>query len=105
MENICKRCGECCKVLAPYNMWEHNTHLSFMMPFPDGSYRERDKFRDQLIEVRKTYSIKDHNGCDMLIYEDGISYCLPHKLFGLDFKPDDCKNYKVGTDKVCNIKE
>ena len=97
---VCLRCGRCCKLMVLPNMWEEDRRLSYIIPFPDGSKRESDKYINILLEERKKYPIKDHAGCDMLVFEDGLAVCLVQKVLGLEFKPKTCRDF-LGEKYMC----
>lgn len=79
-QNTCeKRCGLCCQTLVGSDFWEKGL---------------TEEQKELLLKERK-----EHKGCEMLIFENGLATCLVQKTLG--FKRDDCVKYPKERHKYC----
>jgi Fe-S-cluster containining protein len=83
---ICQRCGQCC-IRGKPDVWitygsKIETHQKYLLLSEKLHNR---KFISDLI-----------NGCEMLVYYDGMPICLIEYYYGRNKKPKVCRDYPLG---------
>ena len=87
-EHICSSCGRCCQEIAPADYYTE-------------AYKLSEEQKKCLKDERVKYNHIGY-GCYMCVAIDDKYYCLIHKLFGNEYKPDNCSWYPtMMPNKLC----
>lgn len=87
---VCTQCGWCCK-----NSDRHTVSMELW---------KKSLTANQIgqVQTEQANYQQEPNWCPALIFEDGKYWCLPHKLFGEEAKPQTCQDFPYGNpEKLC----
>ncbi len=83
----CKRCGDCCRYVAWDDEWTYGTLTE----------AQRKTIESQLELTNK--------GCKALAVREGELVCLSQHLFGLEAKPEGCRDWAQRCGMTEKVKE